>query len=720
MDLTLEKCRCLWRQHNTWVGVVLSGALVALGYGFSLQLPFFFDDLPIMTWLRLHNWVDIWTHSSENAYYRPLAFTVYKLGLALPIGVRQPVLRAVNLTVHWTNAVLIMQLVKLCGKNAKQAMLAAALFTVFPFVYMAVPWITALSHPLVTMLTLVAVYAALRAEQANCSPSRSRRTTVRRAVGRNTWWGLSLLATTLAPFAHESGPMCNVIVGGVVLLQYGLRSGHRRIIQMSAIRGIVLGGLLNVGGMLVRSIVPGVGEVQLAGLSDWAQNALFFFHGLLYPVGPAIGWLVNQHGAQDFTLVKVAAACFGLLLVWLARRTRDWRWIACQLWWWACGALPAAISFRFGDLYIAPRLHALSSAGVVMLWAYVIFELGKTVRHAWGRRLVWGLLAGAILIQNVAFLGRQQALFMALDRVYEQVLEAAEKKDNAPLGFVNLPGSLAWPEKTYALILENAMFIPWYSNVGQFIEVNLGWRASDTVVFSPVLRDTELVFGSQGPGLDWDQMRQFAIDHRTIWLTRYHQDLLPPLPFRPNLPPPLPFRQDILPPLPFRRGGLGGGTPFTLHEVGAITAGGSRLAAEPLAQFSGHRHSDGAASEGGPVIESAAVQEVMDQNPEEDSWAITLTWLASGPVDGEIFVHVRDAGGNVVAQADGPALGGMVPIWLWQPGDRIRDVRHVTLSPDAGPYTVQVGLYNSSGRFPAFMNGARCPDDAVPVATIIP
>jgi hypothetical protein len=697
MNLTLEKCRRLWRQHNTWIGVVLSGALVALGYGFSLQLPFFFDDLPIMTWLRLHNWIDIWAHSSENAYYRPLAFTVYKLGLVLPMGVRQPVLRAVNLTVHWANAVLIMQLVKLCGKSAKQAVLAAALFAVFPFVYLAVPWITALSHPLVTMLTLVAVYAALRAERADCStglfqsalPSRSRRTTVRRVAGRSTWWGLSLLATALAPFAHESGPMCSMIVGGVVLIQCGLRSGHQRIIQMSAIRGIVLGGLLNVGGVLVRSIVPGVGEVQLAGLSDWVQNALFFFHGLLYPVAPAIGWLVNQHGAQDFTLVKVATACFGLLLVWLARRTRDWRWIACQLWWWVCGALPAAISFRFGDLYIAPRLHALSSAGVVMLWAYVIFELGKAVRHAWGRRLVWGLLAGAILIQNVAFLGRQQALFTMLDRVYDQVLEAAEEKDNAPLGFVNLPGSLAWPDKTYALILENAMFIPWYSNVGQFIEVNLGWRASDTVVFSPVLRDTELVFGSQGPGLDWDQMRQFAIDHRTVWLTRYHQDLLPPL--------------------PFRRGGLGGGTPFTLHEVGTITADDFRLAAEPLAHF-----------EGGPMIESAAAQEVADQNPEENSWAITLTWLASGPVDGEIFVHVRDAAGNVVAQADGPALGGMVPIWLWQPGDRIRDARYVTLPPDAGPYTVQVGLYNSSGRFPALMNGARCPDDAAPVATIIP
>lgn len=79
---------------------------------------------------------------------------------------------------------------------------------------------------------------------------------------------------------------------------------------------------------------------------------------------------------------------------------------------------------------------------------------------------------------------------------------------------------------------------------------------------------------------------------------------------------------------------------------------------------------------------------------------------------------MRDVAHHLVAQADGPALGGMVPIWLWQAGDCIRDVRYVTLPPDGGPYTVQVGVYNGDGRFPAYVGGARCPDDAAPVATI--
>jgi hypothetical protein len=641
----MEKHRHLWEQYHTWIGVAASGALVLLCYGFVLRLPFLFDDLPIMTWLSHHNWVDIWAHSSENAYYRPLAFTIYQLGRLLPPGPRQVALHAVSLLVHWAGAMLMLLVVRMWGKSPMQALLAAALLVVFPFTFHTIPWVTALSHPLVVALTLLAAYAALRAERDNVTG----------------WWGLSLLATTLAPFAHESGPMCSVIVGGLVLIRCGIR-GRRRI------AGILLGVALSAGGVLLRSAIPGVGKARWLGLTDWLQNTMYFLHGLVYPVAPVVGWLVRTRGWQDFRLVQIASATVGLLLIWLIRRTRDWRWVAGSLWWWACGALPAALSFRYGDLYIAPRLYALSSVGAVMLWTYLVTELGRVVHSAWGRHLVWALLAGAIVVQNGAFLYRQRALFIALDNVYRQVLDAAEDERNAPLGFVNLPSSLAWPEKTYAMILETILFVPFYSNVGQFIEVNREWRASDTVMYPPVLQDTDQVWGFQGDGIGWEQMRQFAIAHRTVWLTRY---------------------RDV--------------GWFVLHDVGAITPD-ARPAAEPLARF-----------EDGPAIESASVEETPD-----GEWAIAITWLASGPVDGEIFVHVRDADNNLVAQADGPALGGMVPIWLWQAGDRIRDMRYVALPEDGGPYTVQVGVYSGEGRFPAYTGGARCPDDAAPIATIVP
>jgi hypothetical protein len=60
----------------------------------------------------------------------------------------------------------------------------------------------------------------------------------------------------------------------------------------------------------------------------------------------------------------------------------------------------------------------------------------------------------------------------------------------------------------------------------------------------------------------------------------------------------------------------------------------------------------------------------------------------------------------------------MVPLSLWQPGDRIVDVRYLALPPGEGPFRALVGIYDAVGRFPAYTDEGRCPDDAAPVATI--
>lgn len=49
-------------------------------------------------------------------------------------------------------------------------------------------------------------------------------------------------------------------------------------------------------------------------------------------------------------------------------------------------------------------------------------------RHTWGRRLIWSALGGAIVLQNVFFLNHQRSLFTTLNRVYQQVLDAAEEE----------------------------------------------------------------------------------------------------------------------------------------------------------------------------------------------------------------------------------------------------------------------------------------------------
>ncbi|MCJ7739283.1 MAG: hypothetical protein MUQ10_18545, partial [Anaerolineae bacterium] len=641
----------VWRDGESWIGLAVTGLMVLACYGFALSLPFFFDDLPILTWLSEHSWGEIWT-SSESAYYRPLTFIVYKFGQVFAPGVKQVVLHSISLTVLWLNSILLMKVARLCGRSSLEALLGGGLLIVFPFAYHTIPWITALGHPLVTFLILLAVYAALEGERLT-------------SLG---WWGVSLLAMALAPFAHESGPVASLIVGGIILLQYGFRRGRFRLAGVPM--GVILGGVLNLAAVMLRNLTPGIGGARLLSPECWIQNTAYFLHGLIYPFGPVISWLVGRVGWQDLALVQVMAAMFLVVVVLLGARTRDWRWIGTCLFWWGCAALPAILALEFNYLYISPRLYTLSSVGIVMLWAWVLTELVRLLEAGWRRWLLAIALVGAIITQNVLFLGNQRHLFEALNRVYQKVLGAAQFEENAPLGFVNLPIALASEEQTYALVLENVTFIPWYSNVGEFIEVNVGWRASEGVIFTPVRTESAEVFGAQGEGLDWNAMRQFAIDHRTVWLTRYIDG------------------------------------EFLLEEVGSILMGCDAVKSGPPIRF-----------EGGPAIESVSTQELGGGR-----WAVTLNWRASGPVDGEIFVHVRDENDVIVAQADGPALGGMVPIWLWQAGDCIADVRIIAIPPgvEAGPLRVEVGVYNSDGRFPAMAEEVRVPEDAVPVGVIYP
>lgn len=96
---------------------------------------------------------------------------------------------------------------------------------------------------------------------------------------------------------------------------------------------------------------------------------------------------------------------------------------------------------------------------------------------------------------------------------------------------------------------------------------------------------------------------------------------------------------------------------------------------------------------------------------------VILWWesTAATAADYTIFVHLLDAAGNLVAQADGPPNGGLSPTTVWQPGDVVRDVHRFppgTEWPDGG--WVLVGAYrpDTSERAPATQAGAPLPDHA--------
>ena len=76
---------------------------------------------------------------------------------------------------------------------------------------------------------------------------------------------------------------------------------------------------------------------------------------------------------------------------------------------------------------------------------------------------------------------------------------------------------------------------------------------------------------------------------------------------------------------------------------------------------------------------------------------VTLYWLGLRPMETtyQVFVHLLDASGDIIAQHDGaPAAGGW-PTTAWPPGSLVTDVHTLVLSAASapGPYRLAVGAY---------------------------
>jgi hypothetical protein len=89
----------------------------------------------------------------------------------------------------------------------------------------------------------------------------------------------------------------------------------------------------------------------------------------------------------------------------------------------------------------------------------------------------------------------------------------------------------------------------------------------------------------------------------------------------------------------------------------------------------------------------------LDRRPTEEGigleLALYLEGLASMPTDYTVFVHLLDAEGIVLDQADAPPLDGAFATPFWRAGDRIRDpYRLVIPAGHAGEsLTIRLGLY---------------------------
>jgi 4-amino-4-deoxy-L-arabinose transferase-like glycosyltransferase len=102
-----------------------------------------------------------------------------------------------------------------------------------------------------------------------------------------------------------------------------------------------------------------------------------------------------------------------------------------------------------------------------------------------------------------------------------------------------------------------------------------------------------------------------------------------------------------------------------------------------------------------------------------DSVVLTITWQSLQPVpyDATTFVHLKDAKGDILAQADRQPLDGRFPTSYWLPGQIITDVFKLPLIHEShkGPLVLSVGMYKwpSLERLPMVdVNGNAQPNHA--------
>jgi hypothetical protein len=636
------------RGQLSWavVGLTITG-LGMLVYRDTLTLPFYFDDLGIISWMERNTLWGMWGTPGGMSYYRPITFFLRKL-IALAMGGYQATVHhAINLATHIVSGLLVAWLAADLwrGKHRQvRVLISGAIFVLFPFSYQAVPFVTALPHTLVAVFVLGAVASYLRATGS----------------GGRIWWVPTVLLAILAPLTHENGLM----LVPLLIVMESTRRGQLAWFQQVR-RPLPL--LIPAGGYLLAwMLVPRKGAVpSIPHLETLFQNGIYFLQGVAFPLESLAG-LWHRAGIGDMAAAGLVAAVSLSLIVVIQRKRGSrlslfpWLWIGLTL-------LPAWLMLKFDYVINGPRLLYLAAAGIAWLWADALLDLWTAVAKP--HLQVVGplitslvlLLPGTLFIRDAMVLHRMGGEM--IQQVTEHTLETASQEGD-PVLFVNLPSWLAYKENTYPLGHEGVTLLPEYTSFPEIVFANSGrWLNGEAIEFGNIVLETPYYYGVFGPAQDWDSLAVHIWRSQKVFLARPEPDHITVLPI---------------------------GEPLS----------GAPLKT-PVAAFSDRIY-----------LETMAVLK------EDGRIRLELVWHCAEQTDvANVFVHALNSGGILVAQADGPPVGGMLPFWLWTTGDRVRDLRWLADSAPDRIVELRVGIVDSSGeRLPAVdKSGLRYPNDAVSV-----
>jgi hypothetical protein len=655
--------------HPAAVSAIVALACTALLYGDALALPLFSDDLVQIPWLESISWRELWSSASPYGYYRPLWYTLWRLWGGLVGGLHPWGLHLLNVAAHVLAAWLTGLLAATWTQRAVPfrertipACVATAMFAAFPFSRQAVAWPGALYNPLVSAMAAGTLLAYDRG---------------RRGHGTR-WIGLALLLAALAPFNYEAG----LLVGPLVVLTEGMHWLQRRVrwLQRRWSRGsrwpVAFAGLFLIT-LAIWRVMRGAGATGF-GLNppDLRRNAGYLVQGLIYPAAPLAQQLAAWQGIDpELSLWFIAVPTLAVLAWSGLRRNRDALRLGAI--WFALFALPPVVSMEAAWFALAPRFLYMTAAGASLVWAAAVSGWLAPLRPP-RRALVAGVLLVALLAPAALFVRDGMHLY---GMAGEPIWDAAEAATREPgMLLVNLPLRITPRGRTYPLGFEGITPLPARVTAEELVAVHTGIRdAAEAVAFGIAAADDPPGYTYQpfGQPVGWEELAAAVRRTRAVYLTRYE-----------------PERIRLV-----EAGGRAGS--------GGATGGGNPPGG-PLARFGDHRFGDRVA-----LLDAACTCDEAGQAH------LTAHWRAEASIktDATVFAHLLDPQDTIVAQADGYPLLGMLPFWLWEPGEIVRDVRHFDAVP-AGEYTVRLGMWElaTEAQWPAtgYSDGVvrlpvRCP-----------
>ncbi|MBI3241725.1 MAG: hypothetical protein HYZ49_05465, partial [Chloroflexi bacterium] len=603
-------------------------------YGPALSLPFFWDDLPLLKGLFGKTLFEVWTTGVGQPHYRPIGFTLWRL-TEIVFGPTNPS------PFHAINLIALILSCWLTGALAKQlatddtdliAWLAATLMSVFPFNAQVVPSINNVFHLVITVISLGASVCLLKFVETTRMP-----------------WAVAAVAlAALAPFGHESG-LTSAGLMAVCYAAYLLRQKvtladlktKRSITALAVIAAALLANIIYLPWWLSVPKDRVVDETLWVGLQTAALNSVFFLEGLTFPT-QFLAKAIMNFGLPNNAAVGILGIAT-LTLAWIVGR--KWRWLAFGLGYCYVAALPAMLTLPYPYVLTSTRLMVYTAPAAAILWAATIIEGVRRLE-----RLMPPAKAGAAVVAVAAIslvpivhLAREARLYhLGLDPLWTFV-EHVRAYPTGKLLVVNATDWIAPVQSTYALGFEGegVVVVPSYTDmeVAAWIHTRNTYKVeavSFPLIF-PALKD--IYFTTWGQDLDWNVMAERVRAADRVAVVQYADD-------------------DI-----------------QFLEVGNVrpASGKAVVSFEDRIWLT-----DAQARLQGQTIE------------------VRLSWRVNAPSGEDIFANALDCAGNVAGLSGGASLGGIYPVWLWQPGESIHEIRRIPLTAPAsdGCYRIELGLFN--------------------------